>query len=33
MTPASTFFTPGQPPSIETISTLPSSLPTAFSAS
>ncbi len=27
MTPASTFLTPGQPPSIETISTLPSSLP------
>ena len=33
MMPALTFSTPGQPPSIETTSTLPSSLPAAFSAS
>ncbi len=33
MMPAWTFLTPGQPPSTETTSTLPSSLPTALSAS
>lgn len=32
ITPASTFFTPGQPPSMDTISTF-FSMPTAFSAS
>src|SRR5438477_10585948 len=33
ITPAATFLTPGQPPSIDTIMTLPSSLPAAFKAS
>ena len=33
MTPALTFFTPGQPPSTETTSTLPSALPAALRAS
>jgi fructokinase len=33
ITPAWTFFTPGQPPSMDTIITLPSSLPTLFNAS